>query len=61
MTVGGARLGVSIHIGEAVDTVADPAPAGFTSQNAAQARAGALRLPARALDVAQQEITQEQE
>ena len=60
VTAGERRLGVSIQIGDVVVTVAGPAPAGVMGQSEAQVRAAALRLASRALEVAQQEIAQEQ-
>ncbi len=60
VTASGSRLGVSIRIGEVVVTVAGSAPAGVMGQSEAQVRLAALRLAARALEVAQQEIAQEQ-
>ncbi len=60
VTAGAERLGVSIQIGEVVVTVAGPAPSGVMGQTEAQVRIAALRLAARALEVAQQEIAQEQ-
>ena len=59
VTASASRLGVSSQIGDVVVTIAGPAPAGVLTQTEAQVRAAALRLAARALEVAQQEIAQE--
>ena len=60
VTAGGRRLGVSVQIGDVVVTIAGPAPAGVMGQSEPQVRIAALRLAARALEVAAQEIAQEQ-
>ena len=60
VTAGERRLGVSIQIGDVTVTVAGPAPVGVMGQTEAQVRVAALRLAARALEVAQQEIAEEQ-
>ena len=60
VTAGERRLGVSIQIGDVVVTVAGPAPAGVMGRGEAEVRAAALRLAARACEVALQEIAQEQ-
>lgn len=59
VTASASRLGVSIQIGDVVVTITGAAPAGVLNQTEAQVRAAALRLAARALEVAQQEIAQE--
>ncbi len=60
VTAGGRRLGVSIQIGDVTVTVAGAAPKDVVGQSEASIRSAALRLAARALEVAQQEIRQEQ-
>ena len=60
VTAAERRLGVSIQIGDVLVTVAGPAPAGVMGRSEAEVRAAALRLAARAFEVALQEITQEQ-
>lgn len=59
VTASASRLGVSIQIGDVVVTVAGPPPVGVMGQGEAQVRGAALRLAARALEVALQEIAQE--
>ena len=60
VTASSSRLGVSIQIGEVVATVAGPAPAGVMGRTEPQVRAAAMRLAVRALEVAQQEVAQDQ-
>ena len=60
VTAGERRLGVSIQIGEVVVTIAGPAPPGAMERTEEQVRSAALRLASRALEVAHQEIAQEQ-
>ena len=61
VTTSDARLSVLVTIGDVVVTVAGPALREISNQTEAQVRSAALRLATRALDVAQQEIAQEQQ
>lgn len=56
---GRRSVGVTVNLGEVVVTVVVPAPATLATSSEGQARGGALRLAARALEVALQEVRQE--
>ena len=60
VTASAGRLAVFIQIGDVVVAVGCAAPKDMADLNEAQARTAALRLASRALEVAQQEIGQEQ-
>lgn len=60
VTASGRRLGVSVQIGDVVVTVTGPAAKDVIGQSEDVVRTAALRLAGRALEVAQQEIRQEQ-
>ena len=59
--ISSSQLSVVVRIGDVVVTVAGPALRESSNQTESQVRSAALRLATRALDVAQQEIAQEQE
>ncbi len=60
VTANGRTSGVSIQIGDVVVTVSAPAPRDVMNQSEDVVHNAALRLASRALEVAQQEIRQEQ-
>ena len=60
VNAGEGTLGVVVTMGETVVTVQAPSPAGLAGFTEGHARGTALRIAARALEVAAQEIAQEQ-
>ena len=59
VVAGRRSVGVTVSLGEVVVTVAAPMPANFATSSEEQAHGAALRLAARALEVALQEVQQE--
>lgn len=59
VTSGTAQIGVVVVVGEVQVAITLPALKGATQLSAEQARATALRLARRALDVAREELAQE--
>ena len=60
VTASATTLGVSMHLGDTVVALTLPAPKGLGDVQPDAARAVALRLASRALDVAQEELRQAQ-